>query len=174
MNDSTIDSVYVLRQTLSCERIDSLHYNQISGHEMHSYLENGDLKMTHVTGNVIVNYFPFDEDSLMVAMNHIESTEMKMYMGENKRMRKIWMPSANGTFYPIPMIPSNMRFLENFHWFDYIRPQNPLDIFVWRGKKKGTELKQSVQRKVPLQELNKKVKNNGDVQNARTAQIQTS
>ena len=99
---------------------------------------------------------------------------MKMYMGENKRMRKIWMPSANGTFYPIPMIPSNMRFLENFHWFDYIRPQNPLDIFVWRGKKKGTELKQSVQRKVPMQELNKKLQNNGDVQNARTAQIQTS
>lgn len=165
MNDSTIDSIYVLRQTLSCERLDSLHYNQVAGQEMHSYMENGELKMTHVIGNVIVNYFPLDEDSLMVAMNHMESTEMKMFMGENRRMRKIWMPAATGTFYPIPMIPGNVRFLENFQWFDYVRPQNPQDIFKWRGKSKGTELKKSVQRTVPLQKLDKIGKKHGNVQN---------
>ena len=165
MNDSTIDSIYVLRQTLSCERLDSLHYNQVAGQEMHSYMENGELKMTHVIGNVMVNYFPLDDDSLMVAMNHIESTEMKMFMGENRRMRKIWMPAATGTFYPIPMIPGNVRFLENFQWFDYVRPQNPQDIFKWRGKSKGTELKKSVQRTVPLQKLDKIGKKHGNVQN---------
>ena len=165
MNDSTIDSIYVLRQTLSCERLDSLHYNQVAGQEMHSYMENGELDMTHVIGNVIVNYFPLDDDSLMVAMNHIESTEMKMFMGENRRMRKIWMPAATGTFYPIPMIPGNVRFLENFQWFDYVRPQNPQDIFNWRGKSKGTELKKSVQRTVPLQKLDKIGKKHGNVQN---------
>lgn len=165
MNDSTIDSIYVLRQTLSCERLDSLHYNQVAGQEMHSYMENGELKMTHVIGNVIVNYFPLDDDSLMVAMNHIESTEMKMFMGDNRRMRKIWMPAATGTFYPIPMIPGNVRFLENFQWFDYVRPQNPQDIFKWRGKSKGTELKKSVQRTVPLQKLDKIGKKHGNVQN---------
>ena len=155
MNDSTIDSIYVLRQTLSCERIDNRHFNQVAGHEMHSYLKDGELEMTHVIGNVIVNYFPFDEDSLMVAMNHIESTEMKMFMGENRKMKKIWMPAASGTFYPIPMIPSQLRFLENFQWFDYIRPISPEDIYVWRGKTKGTELKKSVQRTAPLQKLDK-------------------
>lgn len=165
MNDSTIDSIYVLRQTLSCERLDSLHYNQVAGQEMHSYMENGELKMTHVIGNVMVNYFPLDDDSLMVAMNHMESTEMKMFMGENRRMRKIWMPAATGTFYPIPMIPGNVRFLENFQWFDYVRPQNPQDIFKWRGKSKGTELKKSVQRTVPLQKLDKIGKKHGNVQN---------
>ena len=165
MNDSTIDSIYVLRQTLSCERMDSLHYNQVAGQEMHSYMENGELKMTHVIGNVIVNYFPLDEDSLMVAMNHIESTEMKMFMGDNRRIKKIWMPAATGTFYPIPMIPGNVRFLENFQWFDYVRPLNPQDIFKWRGKSKGTELKKSVQRSVPLQKLDKIGKKHGNVQN---------
>ena len=170
MNDSTIDSIYVLRQTLSCERIDDRHYNQVAGHEMHSYMKDGELEMTHVIGNVIVNYYPFDDDSLMVAMNHIESTEMKMFMGENRKLKKIWMPAANGTFYPLPMIPSNLRFLENFQWFDYVRPLNPQDIYVWRGKSKGSELKKSVQRTVPLQKLNKleKTKANGTVQDART------
>lgn len=171
MNNSTIDSVYVLRQTLSCERLDSLHYNQVAGHEMHSYMRNGELDMTHVIGNVIVNYFPFDEDSLMVAMNHIESTEMKMFMGENRKIKKIWMPAASGTFYPIPMIPNSVRFLENFQWFDYVRPISPQDIFVWRGKSKGTELKKSVQRKVPLQNLNKINNNHGHVHDARATEV---
>lgn len=174
LNDSTIDSIYVLRQTLSCERMDSLHYNQVAGHEMHSYLRDGELRMTHVIGNVTVNYFPLDDDSLMVAMNHIESTEMKMFMGDNRKMKKIWMPSATGTFYPIPMIPPNMRFLENFCWFDYVRPTSPQDIFVWRGKAKGTELKKSVQRTVPLQKLDKKGERNGNVHNKRTAAVQTN
>lgn len=173
MNDSTIDSIYVLRQTLSCERLDSMHYNQVAGHEMRSYMRDGELYMTHVVGNAIVNYFPFDDDSLMVAMNHIESTEMKMYMGENRKLKRIWMPAATGTFYPVPMIPANMRFLENFQWFDYVRPLSPSDIFVWRGKTKGTELKNSVQRTVPLQNLNNIGKRHGNVQNARTKEIPT-
>ena len=173
MNDSTIDSVYVLRQTLSCERLDSIHYNQVAGHEMHSYMKNGELDMTHVVGNVILNYYPIDEDSLMVALNHMESTEMKMFMGENRKIKKIWMPAAEGTFYPIPMIPGNVRYLENFQWFDYIRPTDPKDIFNWRGKHEGSELKKSVQRKAPLQELNKLGKKNGDVQNKRSKKIST-
>lgn len=171
MNDSTIDSIYVLRQTLSCERLDSLHYNQVAGHEMHSYMENGELKMTHVIGNVIVNYFPLDEDSLLIAMNHMESTEMKMFMGENRRMKKIWMPAATGTFYPIPMIPGDVRFLENFQWFDYVRPLDPQDIFNWRGKSSGTELKKNVQRKAPLQNIKKIGKKHGNVQDASAQKI---
>ncbi len=174
MNDSTMDSVYVLRQTLSCERMDSIHYNQVAGHEMHSYLRDGELWMTHVIGNTIVNYFPLDDDSLMVAMNHIESTEMKMFMGDNRKIKKIWMPAANGTFYPIPMIPADKRYLENFQWFDYVRPLSPADIFVWRGKNKGTELKKKVQRKVPLQNLNQIDKKNGNVQDSRAPSLSSS
>lgn len=170
-NDSTIDSIHVVRQALSCEYLDSIHYNQISGHEIRSYMNGGELEMTHVIGNAITNYFPFDEDSIMVAMNHIESTEMKMFMGENRKVKKIWMPAATGTFYPIPLIPNNVRFLENFQWFDYIRPISPEDIFKWRSKTKGTELKKTTQRKIPLQKLNKIEANHGNVQNAGAAKI---
>ena len=172
MNDSTIDSIYVLRQTLSCECLDSLHYNQVAGHEIHSYMKDGELHMTHVVGNVKVNYFPLDDDSLMVALNHMESTEMKMYMGENRKMKKIWMPAANGTFYPIPMIPRDVRFLENFQWFDYIRPLNAQDIFNWRGKSSGSELKKSVQRKAPLQKLDIIDKSYGNVRSTPAEAIQ--
>ena len=81
------------------------------------------------------------------------------------------MPEATGTFYPVTMIPANMRFLENFHWFDYVRPLNPKDIFVWRGKTKGTELKATTKRHAPLQNLKEIGKNHGNVQNTRAKAI---
>lgn len=173
MNDSTIDSVQVLRQTLSCEKIDDdNHFNQISGHEIHSYLRDGEVYLTHVIGNVYVKYYPLDDDSLMIGLNHTESTELKMFMGEDRKLERMWMPAATGTLFPILKIPESQRFLENFQWFDYIRPLDRYDIYVWRGKRSGTELIEKKQRKVPLQKLeNIHTRKNGNVQGTRAPQV---
>ena len=56
-------------------------------------------------------------------------------------MKKIWMPKAEGTLYPMSQIPPDKKRLDGFAWFDYVRPLSKEDIFVWRGKKEGTELK---------------------------------
>lgn len=151
-NDSTIDSTRVLRQALSVERLDDTHYNQVSGHEMHSYFKNGEMYLSTSEGNVFVNYYPFDEDSIMVEMNHTETTLLKMFLTDRK-VDRIWMPAASGTMYPIPLIPQNMLYLQNFEWFDYIRPLNKDDIFEWRPKKAGSELKESVRHAAPKQKL---------------------
>ena len=151
-NASTIDSTLVLRQALSVERLDDTHYNQVSGHEMHSYFKNGEMYLSTSEGNVFVNYYPFDEDSIMVEMNHTETTLLKMFLTDRK-VDRIWMPAATGTMYPIPLIPQDMLYLQNFEWFDYIRPLNKDDIFEWRPKKAGSELKESVRHAAPKQKL---------------------
>ena len=151
-NDSTIDSVQVLRQALSVEKIDSIHYNQVAGHEMHSYFREGEIYLTTVHGNVFLNYYPFDDDSIMIEMNHTETTLLKLYM-KDRKVDHIWMPAATGTMYPIPLIPANMLYLSNFAWFDYIRPQHKDDLFEWRPKKSGSELRKTVQRAAPKQKL---------------------
>ncbi len=151
-NGDYIDSVQVLRQALSVEKIDSIHYNQVSGHEMHSYFKDGDLYLSTSEGNVFVNYYPFDEDSIMVEMNHTETSLLKMYVNKNQ-VDHIWMPSATGIMYPIPLIPTEALYLQNFAWFDYIRPVDRYDIFEWRSKKEGTELKESVRHSAPKQKL---------------------
>lgn len=151
-NDRNIDSVQVLRQALSVEKIDSIHYNQVSGHEMHSYFKDGELYLSTSEGNVFVNYYPFDEDSIMVELNHTETSLLKMYVKE-KKVNHIWMPAATGIMYPIPLIPENMYYLQNFAWFDYIRPRDKNDLFEWRPKQAGTELKESVRHSAPKQKL---------------------
>ena len=154
LNDSTIDYIHVIDQTLSVERIDSVHYNQVAGKEMTSYFRDGEMYETWVNGNVYVDYYMFDDDSLMIGLNYTETSELKLFM-KDRKMDKIWMPAATGTIYPVLMIPPEKLYLSNFAWFDYIRPLNKDDIFVWRPKKAGTELKSSYKYKAPLQSLDK-------------------
>lgn len=157
MNDSTIDSTQVIRQALSVERIDSLKYNQVTGNLMHSYFLDGKMDWTWVDGNVLVNYFMYDDDSLLIGMNHLESTELRLYMNrETSRLRKIFAPGGTGKLSPFGMVPSTERYLENFVWFDYVRPLHKDDIWEWRPKKAGTELKASVRHAPPKQKLGNK------------------
>lgn len=151
-NDSTIDSVQVLRQALSVERLDSIHYNQVTGNEMHTYFRDGEVYLSTSQGNVYVNYYHVGEDSILADMNHTETTFLKLYM-KNRKIDKIWMPAATGSFYPIPLIPAEMLYVENFAWFDYVRPVDRYDIFHWRPKKAGTELKKIDRKQAPRQKL---------------------
>jgi hypothetical protein len=56
------------------------------------------------------------------------------------------------------MAPADQTYLKNFAWFDYIRPRDKYDLFEWRGKKAGTELKESVRREAPVQKLKSRKK----------------
>ena len=157
VNDSTIDSTYVIRQALSVERIDTMCYNQVTGNIMRSYFNKGQMKMTWAEGNVVVRYYPLDSDSLMIGLLESESAELKLFMGE-KQLDKIWMPQAEGKLHPLALATKKERFLDNFGWFDYVRPLNKDDIFVWRSKKAGFELKESVQHTKPKATLDNKPK----------------
>ncbi|MDD7657870.1 MAG: OstA-like protein [Bacteroidaceae bacterium] len=151
-NDSTIDSVQVLRQALSVERLDSIHYNQITGNEMHTYFRDGEVYLSTSIGNVYVNYFHMGEDSILADMNRTETTFLKIFL-KDRKVDRIWMPAATGSFYPIPLIPAEVLYVENFAWFDYVRPVDKHDIFEWRPKKAGSELKKITRREAPKQKL---------------------
>ncbi len=151
-NDSTLDSVYVCRQALLVERVDSVNYNQISGHEMRSYYEGGEIRENQVHGNVRVVFYPLEKDSLVLYQVYVETSKLRMFM-EQRKLDKLWTPPADGKFYALGMAPREHKRLENFEWFDYVRPLHKDDIFVWRPKHKGTELKSTVRRQAPLQHL---------------------
>ena len=151
MNDSTIDWAHIDNQALSVARIDSVHYNQVSGKEMKAFFKDGDMRQVDVNSSVRLVYYPMEEkDSTLIGMNISETSELKMFL-ENHKLKKIVMsPKTNGTLYPMSQIPSDKMKLDNFVWFDYIRPQNKEDIFHWRGKGAGQELKKSTRGAAPL------------------------
>ena len=78
---------------------------------------------------------------------------MKIFL-ENRKMSKIWTPQVEGVMYPISQVPADKKFLPTFAWFDYVRPLNKDDIFNWRPKKSGSELKEVKRKAAPLPTLN--------------------
>ena len=152
MNDSTIDSAHVDRQALMVERLDSVHFNQVASQRMRSYYEKGEMRENRAIGNVMVVNYPMEKDSLILQQNYIETSKARMFMAERK-LSRIWAPAGKGTLYPAGTAPEERTRLEGFAWFDYIRPTGPDDVFIWRPKRSGSELKASVRRQAPLQSL---------------------
>lgn len=150
MNDSTLDWAHIQNQALSVEKMDSVNYNQVTGKEMKAYFKNGEMNKVDVIGSVRLVYYPMEGDSTLIGMNVSETSLLNMFL-ENRKMKKMIMsPKSNGTLYPMHQLPPDKMKLDNFVWFDYIRPLNKDDIFEWRGKKAGQELKKSNRSAVPL------------------------
>lgn len=157
MNDSTIRFAHVIGQALSVEQMpDSVHFNQITSSEMKAYFDKGEMTMSEAIGNVQTVYFPInDKDSTLMGLNYLETDTMRMYMGTQRKLDKIWTNKFMSTMYPMTQIPPAKYKLPNFAWFDDIRPKDKNDIFVWRGKTKGSELKNVKRHEAPLQTLRK-------------------
>lgn len=154
MNDSTIDWAHIINQVMSIEQMDSVHYNQVSGKEIKAYFTGGDLRQVDVIGNVRLGYFPVDgKDSTLIGYITAESSLMNVYLLQRKVQKIKMTTQTDGVMYPMLQIPEDKLYLPSFAWFDYIRPLNKDDVFRWRGKKAGQELKKSVQRKPPLPTL---------------------
>ena len=136
MKDSVVDHAHVVGNAFSVEQLrDTVCYNQISSKEMFAYFLNGTIHEAQAKDNVLIIYYPEDEsDSTLIGLNYTETTELRIYM-ENRKMKKIWMPKAEGTLYPMSQIPPDKKFLPGYAWYDYIRPLSKQDIFVWRPKK---------------------------------------
>ena len=150
MNDSTIDWAHIQNQALSVEQLDSISYNQVTGKEMKAWFQGGEMRKVDVIGSVRLVYYPMESDSTLIGMNVSETSLLNMFL-ENRKMKKMIMsPKSNGTLYPMLQRPPEKMKLDNFVWFDYIRPLDKEDIFKWRGKKAGQELKKSNRSAVPL------------------------
>ena len=156
MNDSTIDWAHVVGQAFSAEQLhDSIHFNQVSSKEMKAFFEKGELREFQALDNVLVIRYPIDEqDSSLILQNNTETQQLKMFM-KNRRMERTWTNKATGIMYPMSQIPPGKAFLEQFAWFDYVRPLDKQDIFNWRPKKEGDELKEQKRREAPKNQVSK-------------------
>ncbi len=154
MKDSTIDRAHIENQALTAELMhDGEHFNQLSSKDMYAYFSEGKISKTEAIGNVKSVYYPIDDkDSTLMGLVYLETDTMRMFMGEGQ-LDKIWTSKTDGTWYPMTQIPPTRYKLDGFTWFDYIRPLNKDDIYEWRAKKEGTQLKNIQRHKAPLQRI---------------------
>lgn len=156
MNDSTIRYADVIGQALSVEQLpDTIHYNQISAKQLRAYFIDGKVRQTWAVGNVETVYYPIDDsDSTIIGLNNLTTDTLKMYISPERSLEKIWTAKGDGTLYPLSQAPADKHQLPNFAWFEYIRPTDKDDIFVWRGKAEEQKLKEEKRREAPKRKIN--------------------
>ena len=76
-----------------------------------------------------------------------------MYISPERRLEKIWTPKNTGVMLPMTQIPASKLKLPEFAWFEELRPTDPQDVFVWRGKGEDNALKIIKRHQAPLQNL---------------------
>ena len=155
MNDSTISWVNIINQSLYVEKLDSSIYNQIRGKEMEFYFTDGQLSEMQVIGSVELIFYPLDSDSTYIGMNTTVAGRTIAYLKDRKVEKVVVPKESKGVFYPMSKRPEDKRYLENFAWFDYVRPLSKEDIFNWRGKGSDMELKVVKKDRVPLPTLDR-------------------
>lgn len=156
MQDSTVKEAHVLGQALSVEQMpDSVHFNQLSSKDMYAYFIDGNVRRNDAVSNVRSIYFSVDDkDSTLIGLNYLETDTMRMFISAERQLQKIWTCRFEATLYPMSQIPPGKEKLEAFGWFDYVRPLNKDDLFEWRPKAAGSELKKVQPRTLPKQRLN--------------------
>lgn len=156
MQDSTVKEAHVLGQALSVEQMsDSVHFNQLSSKDMFAYFIDGNVRRNDAVSNVRSIYFSVDDkDSTLIGLNYLETDTMRMFISAERQLQKIWTCRFEATLYPMSQIPTGKEKLEAFGWFDYVRPLNKDDLFEWRPKAAGSELKKVQPRTLPKQRLN--------------------
>ena len=164
MQDSTVREAHVLGQALSIEQMpDSVHFNQLSSRDMFAYFVDGNVRRNDAISNVRSIYYSVDEkDSTLIGLNYLETDTMRMYISPQRKLQKIWTCRFEATLYPMTQIPPGKEQLDAFGWFDYVRPLNKDDLYEWRPKAAGTELKKVKPRVLPKQRLDDDEKSGGN------------
>ena len=113
-----------------CVMQDTLDYfNQMSGKEVVSTLDDGEVKMVDMDGNALTVYFAQESDGSFVGLNTTESSHIKMFIEQQKIHHILFTKETTGVLYPMDQIPSGGDRLATFFWADDIRPTSPEDVF---------------------------------------------
>lgn len=155
MDSSSIDWVNIINQTLYAERLDSTNFNQIKGQEMKFFFDEGKLSEMQVIGSVQLVFYPLDNDSSYVGMNTTTAGRAIAYVKDGLVEKVVVPKEAKGVFYPMSQRPEDECYLDNFVWFDYVRPADKEDIFNWRGKGADRVLKVLKKDSIPLPTLDR-------------------
>ena len=110
---------------------DSVSFDQMRGKEMTGYFKENKLDRILVTGNGQTIYYATDQD-IIVGANKTVSSNLTIYLNENKISSVVYTSQPDGTYYPLNMFPVEEARLSDFKWLEDWRPLTWEDIFIWK------------------------------------------
>ena len=115
-------------------------FNQISGKKINGYVEDGHLRKLFVNGNAVSVYYAAEDDSTRsyadtsayIGINRTESSELTIYLNDDKTVRRIVMtPASSGVMYtPDRLDDFSVSRLKGFMDYNALRPKDKEDIYT--------------------------------------------
>ncbi len=128
MNDSTADRVTLPSNAFMAEMLEEGYYNQMSGREMVAYLAESTLRHLDVSGNVMLIFFPMEEDSTYNKVASAESSFLAADFNKGQIEKlKMW-PQSTEVMTPLYLAKKSLFFLKDFRWEAYRRPKGHDDL----------------------------------------------
>lgn len=123
------NKVFLKENSFIIQEMDSLKFNQIKGKNMVGLINGSNqLYQINVSGNGQSIYYPEDEKDF-VGVNKAESSNIILYLKENKINRISFLNTPVGVMSPIKEGIDPETRLEGFKWRKNERPVDKYDIF---------------------------------------------
>ena len=128
MKNATVEHIHGIGSAIAIEMKHPRCFNQMSGKEMLAYVRDDALRQIDVNGNAETIFFPQEEDGIFIGVNRTQSSFVKVFFTEDKKIDHVTFTSAtNGILYPLEEMQDPM--LPGFVWAENVRPASPDDVF---------------------------------------------
>ena len=118
----TIDALYTVDNSFVVSQDTLKNYNQIKGRDMKASFRDGSIFRVDVYGNGESIYYILEEDSLMVGMNRILSSDIRIDFVDNALDMIRTRPKTEGSLIPPHEIEAENERLNGFAWRADRRP----------------------------------------------------
>ena len=105
-------------------------FNQIKGINITGYIRNKALYKVDITNNAECIYYLQEEDSSLIGINTSITSEMSIYLEDNKVSQIRFYDQPDGKIYPDDQFEEKNRKLLGFRWLDEYRPYKISDLFI--------------------------------------------
>ncbi len=118
----TIDALYTVDNSFVVSQDTLRNYNQIKGRDMKALFRDGSISRVDVYGNGESIYYILEADSLMVGMNRILSSDIRIDFADNALDMIRTRPKTEGSLIPPHEIEKENERLSGFEWRADRRP----------------------------------------------------
>lgn len=137
INDSVIKKVDLIQKSTVIMELDSgNYYNQAGGKIIQAFFTNNELKRVEINQNAQTNFYPQDtlrSDTLVEiqrkGMTRLYASNLKIYLDSGEVIGVTYFGNPDGAFHPIPLIPKEEQFIQNFSFSPQFKPLSRRDIF---------------------------------------------
>ncbi|MCB0769662.1 MAG: hypothetical protein KDC00_04575 [Flavobacteriales bacterium] len=135
LRDSKADKLYVDDDAFLISKVDSIHFDQVTGNRMTGRFGDDGLESLFVEGNARTVYFVEEkknDEEEIIGVNRADCSRINVRLADGKVSTVTFLDRPDAILYPLEQMPPSEMYIEGSEWRPAERPVDRLDIFARR------------------------------------------